>query len=628
MSASPQPNGVIGDLAPVTVPADFAAKFRDLINEGSSIYAFRAVEKLTTKNKRQGRVLVLKEKHVVLFDTDGHIKRIARVSDIEKCAKQPSTGGQTVCIKFYPPLREPTLCLMEPARLAGDRDVLDIVDTLRRRLRAGEALPVTAVDAGRDIRMALPDFIPWEKPHGYQKPRIKFQQASRFLWDGSVEPVARAAPPPSLQRRASSPKPHLALADDAPGARSPISPLGLSLASQGLSDTSSTHGKQRSTTNAFAAGDVVELTNLTNLADSSHLGRRGLVLYDELDDGKVVVGFPHPLNVQRLPPSFVRLLPGTFLSRETVAAEYTITTNYVGEEWGIEFTDDLLIKRTVPDGPAARAGVGAGRKLLSINNVSVSDGEDAADIHGRMAALSFPITASALAQSMTFPKRGSGSWQGSPTHMKRSSGSWQSKRGSGSWQTSPVPMMQHQADAPKKAVHTSFRQILDEVNDIETFDDGASSCFSGSGRQSPTDSVKRQHRPPPADQQAKLGRDDPPLQGRQLKTYLWGKRGDGDGNDDDFDEKSEVDTVTARAMRRQSAPQLGAWLREVRKHADGGGRAPKAQDSPRNRRARGVLLRDTSPSARSLGKPEPILSSTLMLPGTNEGPLAHLKHLL
>ncbi|KAJ9450908.1 hypothetical protein DIPPA_19857 [Diplonema papillatum] len=82
-------------------------------------------------------------------------------------------------------------------------------------------------------------------------------------------------------------------------------------------------------------------------------------------------------------------------------------------------------------------------------------------------------------------------------------------------------------------------------------------------------------------------------------------------------------------MRRQSAPQLGAWLREVRKHADGGGRVPKAaQDSPRNRQTRGVLLRDTSPSARSLGKPEPILSSTLMLPGTNEGPLAHLKHLL
>eukprot|EP01059_Diplonema_ambulator_P012849 TRINITY_DN2331_c0_g1_i1.p1 TRINITY_DN2331_c0_g1~~TRINITY_DN2331_c0_g1_i1.p1 ORF type:complete len:194 (+),score=71.42 TRINITY_DN2331_c0_g1_i1:44-583(+) len=170
---------------PVEVPAGFPKKFQDL--RESTLYAWVMVRKVNRYSLNDRGVLVITDRHLFLFDTEGHIKRLARLSDIEKAARSPES--KTICIKFFKELNEPTLMLQlrsDPRNPKAQGDVLNVVDYFRKMARNGEELPVIMMN--HEVERLM-EFAPWEKPPGYAPPDQKLKLKTRYIWGGSVRPA-------------------------------------------------------------------------------------------------------------------------------------------------------------------------------------------------------------------------------------------------------------------------------------------------------------------------------------------------------------------------------------------------------------------------------------------------------
>eukprot|EP00756_Hemistasia_phaeocysticola_P023584 Hpha_TRINITY_DN15901_c2_g2::TRINITY_DN15901_c2_g2_i1::g.74069::m.74069 len=190
-----------GALRPVEIQKKYKAPFIDF----QSIYFWSLVEKITSHQKKQERVLVLCVSLMFLCDLDGTIYRVARFEDIEKVVLQDQGRGRShVALKFREDVHEPTLLLLlkedprNPPECQTKDQLVERLNTLRRPHVGGQSLIVEQFTGG--VLHMAPHLGPWKKPPGYKKPLKKMQeyahnqQISRNAGGG---PPAANQPPPA-----------------------------------------------------------------------------------------------------------------------------------------------------------------------------------------------------------------------------------------------------------------------------------------------------------------------------------------------------------------------------------------------------------------------------------------------
>eukprot|EP01064_Diplonema_japonicum_P010667 TRINITY_DN1789_c3_g1_i1.p1 TRINITY_DN1789_c3_g1~~TRINITY_DN1789_c3_g1_i1.p1 ORF type:complete len:534 (+),score=83.59 TRINITY_DN1789_c3_g1_i1:101-1603(+) len=314
----------------ISVPSQFQSRFKDL----KDVYVWRLVDKVTTDDTKEEKVFVVSDKHLFLFNTEGVMSRLARLSDIELAARNHSENSETICIKFFKELAEPSLMLVlksDTRNQGKSQDPLVVINYFRKLARNGEELEVRMLSDNKK-----PDeFRPWTKPPSYHPPIDKLNKKREYLFKGSVRPP-----------------------------QAPRAP------------------------NTYQPGDYVQLARLTGEHEEFN-GMAGIV--SEYDDKaeKYKVAFPYPVNMQAMD---TRNLDKHHYAVDpnSVAKEFLVQPG----ELGLAFSEDLVITEVEPGKPGAAAGIPLGRKIVAINHKYVKTIPVVTEAHQQAKHLPYIVTVS------------------------------------------------------------------------------------------------------------------------------------------------------------------------------------------------------------------------------------------
>jgi len=304
-----------GGLKTVEIDKRFRAPFYDF----KKICFWANVEKITSHQKKQDRVLVFCVSLMFLTDLDATIYRVARFEDVEKVVCQDQGQGKSlIAIKFYESVNEPTLLILlqpdsrNPPECQTKDQLLHVLRTLRQP-STRQPLAVEDFPPGQNLHGAA-GLGPWSKPPGYLSPLLKMRQYAYGQATG---------------------------------------------ASSGAAETPHTGGAQPGL--PFPKGALVQLMQ----------GERG-----------TVTGFqpPDSVQVELGGGQGTRVLPISQV-RRVMPDEMVVTIPMAGGELGANVQNNAgarpLIMEVDEGGAAARAGLPVGWLILAVDGQPTHTGEEA-----------------------------------------------------------------------------------------------------------------------------------------------------------------------------------------------------------------------------------------------------------
>ena len=305
------------------------------------IFYWRFVNKINRSENKNERIFLVTSRHVLLLDTALKIKRLARVADVSRLARQTVSGERRICIAFNPGIYEPTLRLIlrnddsrNPQR--NDRDPLEVLNKLRYRL-VGEATPILDLsesDSFKESKFHLGNFGRCDR---YQTPRDK-------LASGTAKCTR-----PAIQ----------ALSGPDAGAQGAAGGGQQAAAAAGTGPVNSLLGPD-----AMREGASVEIVD----------GTPGIITRNLRECALYRVCMATPKGVQYVKPSDLNASPHA-VNPQDVCQECIVSLSHPGETLFVHYNNDLLVEG-MEAGPAKAAGLELGRQLLSINNTPVKTSED------------------------------------------------------------------------------------------------------------------------------------------------------------------------------------------------------------------------------------------------------------